>query len=251
MLLFQYLPATFSFSAISSQSFGLRPLLRYFLSLWSQRGVISLKPLFDTFCPLQQHSKPMHTAAGIWPDCRLETNPLRWRQTFGRCWEVTFHSDRFQCSRWHNPLNAELNPICHLLALLEAHHILHVSRIKVNSNVVIYFLVWSLSRLLCCVGSVSNIAAALVGVSPDGGPGFVSDRVKRLFSSEIRRYVACSKTIRPLAGKNTFTRTEVCYPNRSSLLVTEHTSPSSSAIVRSISGMPLCEWSTAWPSCSV
>jgi len=31
-----------------------------------------------------------------------------------------------------NPLNTELNPICHLLALLEAHHILHVSRIKVN-----------------------------------------------------------------------------------------------------------------------
>ena len=28
-----------------------------------------------------------------------------------------------------NPLNAELNPIYHLLALLGAHHILHVSRI--------------------------------------------------------------------------------------------------------------------------
>jgi hypothetical protein len=27
-------------------------------------------------------------------------------------------------------LNAELNPIFHLLALLEAHHILYVSRIK-------------------------------------------------------------------------------------------------------------------------
>jgi len=26
-----------------------------------------------------------------------------------------------------NPLNAELNPICHLLALFGAHHILHVS----------------------------------------------------------------------------------------------------------------------------
>jgi len=26
-----------------------------------------------------------------------------------------------------NPLNAELNPICHLLELLEAHHIFHVS----------------------------------------------------------------------------------------------------------------------------
>jgi len=27
-----------------------------------------------------------------------------------------------------NPSNLELNPICHLLALLGAHHILHVSR---------------------------------------------------------------------------------------------------------------------------
>jgi hypothetical protein len=31
-----------------------------------------------------------------------------------------------------NPLNAELNPICHLLALLETHPILRVSRIRVN-----------------------------------------------------------------------------------------------------------------------
>ena len=31
-----------------------------------------------------------------------------------------------------NPLNAELNPICHLLALLGAHHILLVSRIRTN-----------------------------------------------------------------------------------------------------------------------
>jgi hypothetical protein len=29
-----------------------------------------------------------------------------------------------------NPLNVQLNPICHLLALLGAHHILHVSRIR-------------------------------------------------------------------------------------------------------------------------
>jgi hypothetical protein len=29
-----------------------------------------------------------------------------------------------------NPLNTDLNPICHLLALLGAHHILHVSRIR-------------------------------------------------------------------------------------------------------------------------
>jgi hypothetical protein len=32
-----------------------------------------------------------------------------------------------------NPLNAELNPISHLLALLGTHHILHVSRIRVKN----------------------------------------------------------------------------------------------------------------------
>ena len=32
-----------------------------------------------------------------------------------------------------NPLNVELNPICYLLALLGAHHFLHVSRIRVKS----------------------------------------------------------------------------------------------------------------------
>ena len=35
--------------------------------------------------------------------------------------------------KWHfNPSNAELNQICHPLALLGAHHILHVSRIRVK-----------------------------------------------------------------------------------------------------------------------
>jgi hypothetical protein len=32
-----------------------------------------------------------------------------------------------------NPSNAKLNPICHLLALLGAHHILHISRIRVKN----------------------------------------------------------------------------------------------------------------------
>ena len=31
-----------------------------------------------------------------------------------------------------NPLKPELNPICYLLALLGAHHYLHVSRIRVK-----------------------------------------------------------------------------------------------------------------------
>ena len=37
------------------------------------------------------------------------------------------------CNLAHfNPLNPELNPICYLLALLGAHHFLHVSRIRVK-----------------------------------------------------------------------------------------------------------------------
>jgi len=32
-----------------------------------------------------------------------------------------------------NPLNAKLNPICYLLALLGAYHFLHVSRIRVKN----------------------------------------------------------------------------------------------------------------------
>jgi len=37
----------------------------------------------------------------------------------------------YLCSSF-NPLNAKLNPICHLLALLGAHHIFHVSGVRVN-----------------------------------------------------------------------------------------------------------------------
>jgi len=42
------------------------------------------------------------------------------------------HCWRYCCPFEINPLNAELNPICHLLALLGAHHILHVSRVRVK-----------------------------------------------------------------------------------------------------------------------
>jgi len=34
-----------------------------------------------------------------------------------------------------NPLNTELNPICHLLALLGAHHILHVRMVRVKADI--------------------------------------------------------------------------------------------------------------------
>jgi len=46
-----------------------------------------------------------------------------------------------------NPLNAEVNPICHLLALLGAHPILHISRIKVKC-LLITWIAWMLPALV-------------------------------------------------------------------------------------------------------
>jgi hypothetical protein len=71
VLLFQYLPEQFNFSRISSQLFGLRSLLWYFLSLWSQNGRISLT------------SSYMLTAAGVWPDSRLERYLFYWARNSG------------------------------------------------------------------------------------------------------------------------------------------------------------------------
>jgi len=47
-------------------------------------------------------------------------------------WNLFIQKTKDSFSFSFNPLNAKLNPICHLLALLGAHHILHVSRIRVN-----------------------------------------------------------------------------------------------------------------------
>ena len=48
-----------------------------------------------------------------------------------------------------NPLNAELNPIFHLTAVLGAHHIFHVSGLRVKiiyQGKILFFLVLSLSK---------------------------------------------------------------------------------------------------------
>jgi hypothetical protein len=85
-----------------------------------------------------------------------------------------------------NPLNAELNSIYHLLALLGAHHILHVSKIRFkhisiipNKYTVFYSLhictvfivrvsflhstpsgriLWSLFKTLCCYVAISYVS---------------------------------------------------------------------------------------------
>ena len=60
-----------------------------------------------------------------------------------------------------NPLNAKLNPICHLQALLGAHHILHDSRVMVktvtthnecciNTAGVTFLYLWRRSKWVCC-----------------------------------------------------------------------------------------------------
>jgi hypothetical protein len=53
-----------------------------------------------------------------------------------------------------NALNAELNPICHFLALLGAHHILHVSRIRVKPHRPTDTILDSF--VACCFESVSH-----------------------------------------------------------------------------------------------
>jgi hypothetical protein len=51
--------------------------------------------------------------------------------------DVRLRNNNVQTARdmaWINPLSAELKFICHLLTLLGTHHILHVSRIRVNGK---------------------------------------------------------------------------------------------------------------------
>jgi len=77
-------------------------------------------------------------------DKRTPKRILKWkpigRRTRGRTrkrWIAGIEEDLqiMGVRRWrsqYNPLNPELNPICYLLALLGAHHFLHVSRIRVK-----------------------------------------------------------------------------------------------------------------------
>jgi len=58
---------------------------------------------------------------------------MQYKEVEDRCCGYIVETFRFHKSgQLFNPLNTELNPICHLLALLGAHLILHVGRIRVN-----------------------------------------------------------------------------------------------------------------------
>ena len=59
--------------------------------------------------------------------CNIKIRKLRWAGHI-----IRMENERIPI-KFLNTLNAELNPICYLLALLGAHHFLHVSRIRVKS----------------------------------------------------------------------------------------------------------------------
>ena len=76
------------------------------------------------------------------PECQIHATrvPLRKAQLLPvKALLITTHNHL--PPRWFNPLNAELNSIWFLLALL-AHHFLHVSRIRVKSLTLIYIYIY-------------------------------------------------------------------------------------------------------------
>jgi hypothetical protein len=91
----------FHISGISSQRFGLGSLLRYVLSVQSQKAANLSQFLSGKFCPLHKYSNEIVTAGVIWPDCRMETNAFCWARHLGvegvglrplACWDCGFEA---------------------------------------------------------------------------------------------------------------------------------------------------------------
>jgi hypothetical protein len=84
------------------------------------------------------------------------------------CTSYFYHTCYVPCPSplpYFNPLNAEINPTCLLLALLGAHHIFHVSRIRVNRNINNWRIVNSRVRNLFIIEHCSvNLFLHLIGV---------------------------------------------------------------------------------------
>ena len=74
----------------------------------------------------------------------IEVGSSRFALCGGIVWEealdLSFDRLLMMSKRYIKPLNARLNPICHLLAILGAHPILHVSTIRVNKDRVCFLL---------------------------------------------------------------------------------------------------------------
>ena len=81
------------------------------------------EPLIVLYIPVECHCK---TAAAL--PCVLVLGNYLCSVPY----RVTWMNGTGHSQSTFNPLNPELNPICYLLALLGAHHFLHVSRIRVK-----------------------------------------------------------------------------------------------------------------------
>jgi hypothetical protein len=90
-----------------------------------------------------------HLASCLWTPVKVSRKHLHWLQrtnltsyNMTGMGDIRNDADKSQDLKWwktvgdltFNHLNAELNPLCHLLALLGAHHILHVSRIRAKNR---------------------------------------------------------------------------------------------------------------------
>ena len=119
-------------------------------SLWraehSSRGVL---PTVVRHCVWSRNIKREEVLARI--------GPQRHRKQYVTSQFPTSVTCSITCRRvaWQmfNTLNAELKPICHFLALLGAHHIFHVSRIRVNGvsekpaiSFSIFYPVWKMKK---------------------------------------------------------------------------------------------------------
>jgi hypothetical protein len=109
---------------VTSKRYWCAPLqhLLLFVSLWFHMCILSTKNVIN--CQYQG-----------WLLLKIRSWELghEYNHSVGFATYHTQYPGRNSCNILHiNPLNAELNPICHLLALLGAHPILHVSRIRVK-----------------------------------------------------------------------------------------------------------------------
>ena len=77
-----------------------------------------------------------------------------------------------------NPLNAELNPICHLLVLVGAHHILHVSRVRVKHCMPLSVMHQCKVELWLCLCTVQTISICSTFHSCVNKENFTSNLLK-------------------------------------------------------------------------
>jgi len=115
----------------------------YCVNLFELLFIFSFFSLFCRLCTLLQHSHILFSLSSSsvvlhWKGCQMDYATCSHQRyvAAGSVFCLTesmhvYYMASFQGDDF-NPLNAKLNPICHLLALLGAHHILHISRIRVK-----------------------------------------------------------------------------------------------------------------------